>query len=66
MTARCPLCGGNLQRISDGAIGRTIAPAFHVAGRPLPIRMERRPFLACSACEFCEVIETTSNHEEQA
>jgi hypothetical protein len=61
MTTPCPLCGGNLQRITDGAIGRTIAPAFHVAGRPLPIRMERRPFLACSTCEYCEVIESNQS-----
>jgi hypothetical protein len=42
-----------LQLITDGMVGRMYAPAFHVVGARLPMRLELRPFLACSRCEYC-------------
>ena len=49
----CPTCGGTLQYVIDGLIGIEYAPAFHTVGDALPMRMEPRPFLACTACEYC-------------
>lgn len=49
----CPWCRGRLQLITDGAIAKQYAPPFHVIGARLPVRLELRPFLACSRCEYC-------------
>jgi hypothetical protein len=51
----CPRCGGELERVTDGAVAVQFAPAFHNRALPIPIRLVERPFLACTACEYCEV-----------
>ena len=50
----CPSCGGALQRITDGMVGRLMAPAFFTLGQQqLRHAWVLRPFWACTACEFC-------------
>ena len=49
----CPLCGGALERVTDGAIATPFAPAFQRRDAPIEIRLLPRPFLACTACEWC-------------
>lgn len=54
----CPACGGRLDIVTDGLIGRTVHPGYHVRGTELPIVLVPAPFAACSSCEFCiEIIE---------
>jgi hypothetical protein len=51
---KCPRCrDGIIQLVTDGFIGETYHPGYHVAGRPLPTRWRAAPFGACNACEFC-------------
>lgn len=48
----CPNCGSPLQLIEDGAIGQH----WFNPERPWPhleFRVDARPFIACSGCEFC-------------
>lgn len=52
----CPLCGAVLELVLDGEVAKAYAPAFHVIGQPVPYRLEPRPFLACSGCEYCEEV----------
>jgi hypothetical protein len=52
-TKCCPACGGVLQVIADGLVGRTIAPAFNHNGQRLRLQWVLRRFYACSACEYC-------------
>lgn len=54
--AVCPRCGGALELVTDGAVERVYASAFHVIGAELPRRVEPLPFLACSACEYCALV----------
>ncbi len=50
----CPECGGVLQVVTDGLIGRVTAPGFFIVGRDtLTVRLDPAPFIACTACEFC-------------
>lgn len=50
----CPECKhGKLEIVMDGFVGTVYHTGYHVAGTPLPMRMEQRPFAACNACEFC-------------
>jgi len=50
----CPECRtGTLEIVTDGMVGRVYHPGYHVAGTPLPVRMDLAPFAACNACEFC-------------
>lgn len=53
MQDKCPECGGSLQPITDGFVGVQYAPGYLVRGAEIPWRKERRPFAACTACEFC-------------
>ena len=53
MNTACPECGGTLQRITDGLVAVPFGEAFHTRGTKIPIRLVPRPFLACSACEYC-------------
>jgi hypothetical protein len=50
----CPECGGLLALVTDGAIGRLVAPPFFIVGtsRLVEVRVPA-PFVACTACEFC-------------
>jgi hypothetical protein len=51
----CPLCGGPLQYVSDGLVGRAYVAPFSVIGRKHVLtRLFFVPFWACSACEHCE------------
>ena len=53
----CPSCGGRLQFIPDGLIGRPTVPGYFVIGRStITTVWSRLPFLACTACEFCKEI----------
>jgi hypothetical protein len=55
---RCPECGvGVIELVTDGQIGEFYAPAFHVIGQPLPMRLRSAPFGACNSCEFCIEVE---------
>ena len=49
---QCPECGGRLFIDEQAETEITIAPAFHVRGRPLPVRREPVIVAFCSACEF--------------
>lgn len=55
--ARCPECGGVLNIILDGLVGRLMAPSFFTLGKSrVETVMAPAPFVACSACEFCEEV----------
>ena len=52
--ATCPECGGAVVLVTDGLVGKLIAPAFLVRGKERPRwRMVPAPFGACMSCEFC-------------
>ena len=54
---RCPRCGGTLTLVLDGLVGSLICPPFFIEGKSkLEYRMDRKPFVACSGCEFCQEI----------
>jgi hypothetical protein len=51
---RCPECGGVVVLVTDGLVGRLMAPPFFIRGRSeLTYEMHPAPFAACTACEFC-------------
>jgi hypothetical protein len=45
-----------LELVTDGTIEVPFAPAFHRRDLPIPTREVARPFMACTACEYCEQI----------
>lgn len=51
----CPQCGGRLEIVTDGMVGRTYPShgSYHVRGAELQHRMVSAPFAACSSCEYC-------------
>jgi hypothetical protein len=50
----CPECGGRMQLVTDGLVGRWMAPPFFIVGRSrLRLDLVARPFGACTECEFC-------------
>ena len=61
MTA-CPLCKGALELVTDGIV---VTKGYVHVGRtpsnPGGVKMARTewptPFYACTACEFCEVVD---------
>lgn len=55
---KCPRCRGRLQLVTDGEIEKQYATPFHVIGQPVPTRLEPRPFVACTRCEFCEEVKS--------
>jgi len=63
---KCPWCHvGTVEVVRDGLVGEVMIPGYHVAGRPLPIRMKPAPFGACNACEFCvEIRPITTDPKE--
>lgn len=58
VTHACPQCGGRLQLVLDGQVGVPyVQPYFTVGQSAIEYRMEDRPFVACSSCEFCAEVE---------
>lgn len=52
----CPSCGGVLERVPDAVVGVPTFPRYYVVERGLEIRETQRLVLACTSCEYCEVV----------
>lgn len=52
----CPLCGADLDLVTNGTIAEPMLTGYMVKGRPLPVRERPAMFVACQGCEFAEEI----------
>ena len=55
--ARCPDCGSTFTIDPDAEMGVAYAPAYHVAGQPLPVKMVRVTAAFCNGCERVQVLD---------